>query len=94
MPGPTKHRGEATLSALSKGLLSEKEIDICAPPVLELALKLQEYVIEGEEVCDVTAERIATVRKAAIEAIVLLKNDRKVLPIRREQLKKIAVIGT
>jgi len=38
-------------------------------------------------------EALATAKKAALQSVVMLKNDNGVLPLSKERLKKIAVIG-
>ncbi|MEO5952176.1 MAG: glycoside hydrolase family 3 protein, partial [Chloroflexia bacterium] len=94
MPGPTQWRGQALIDAVKNGEVTEETITESAGRVLNLieragALDKPEM---GEEKAIDLPEHRAVARRAAAEGIVLLKND-GILPLDREKLKKIAVIG-
>lgn len=89
--------------AMKSGLVSEKEIDEVVRGNLRVMLKLglmdngpdNPYVSIGIE--DTVKpwtkpEAAALARKATVESIVLMKND-GLLPIKKEKIKSIAVIG-
>lgn len=90
--------------ALSKGLVSEKEIDEAIYGNLRVLLKLgllddsssNPYTNIG--INDTVApwlkpEAANLVRKATEKSIVLLKNNNSFLPLKKEKIKSIAVIG-
>lgn len=94
MPGPTVMRGNAVIRAIVAQKLFPDDIDARVRKVLEM---LQHAYNSGipfnapEESLDTPQVR-ALLRKAAADAIVLLKNDNHILPI-RGNIRKIAVIG-
>ncbi|KZT51278.1 glycoside hydrolase family 3 protein [Calocera cornea HHB12733] len=63
-----------------------------ARAVVELVKKAANGAPEKERSHD-TAEDSALMRKVARDAIVLLKNDRNVLPLKADKLKTVAIIG-
>lgn len=90
--------------ALSKGLVTEKEIDEAIYGNLRVLLKLgfldnspsNPYTQIG--VADTTApwrkkEAGELVREVTRKSIVLLKNDNMLLPLKKEKIRSIAVIG-
>lgn len=93
MPGPTPVRGKAIERALIGEKLFPKDIDDRVRKILEL---LQRAYASGvpfdapEEGVD-TPELRLLLRTAAADAIVLLKNEKNVLPIGKPE--RIAVIG-
>ncbi len=89
--------------ALKKGMLSEKEIDEAVRGNLRVMLKLglmdsgsdNPYASIGVEDAVrpwTKPEASALARKATVKSIVLMKND-GLLPLKKEKLKSIAVIG-
>ena len=48
---------------------------------------------DGKERTHESDEDAALLRKVAVESIVLLKNDNKVLPIDKTKVKKVAIVG-
>ncbi|KAJ7860454.1 glycoside hydrolase family 3 protein [Mycena olivaceomarginata] len=94
MPGPTVMRGKAVERALMSGKLFPSDINARVRKILELLKRAQDSGIPfdaPEESID-TPELRQLLRTAAADAIVLLKNDKNVLPLSAD-LKKIAVIG-
>jgi beta-glucosidase len=90
--------------ALSKGLVTEKEIDEAVYGNIRIILKLglldnsaaNPYKMIG--ITDTVApwskkEAGELVRVATCKSIVLLKNDNMLLPLKKETLKSVAVIG-
>jgi len=80
---------------LAKGKISEEQIDEAVLRILRLKLK---YVHEGDPAIynlDKVAckEHIQLALDAARKSIVLLKNEKNLLPLNKNNIKKIAVIG-
>lgn len=95
MPGPTVMRGAALQRALTGERLFEKDIDICLGRVLKVVQQAQSSGIPfnaEEKALDTPAVR-SLLRTAAAESIVLLKNDKDILPLSLQSGKKLAVIG-
>jgi beta-glucosidase len=95
MPGPALWRGENLLQAVKDGEVNEITIDARTRRVLQLidraGLFAQPETLP-EQAIDRPEDRALT-REAAGEGIVLLKNERNVLPLRRETLRSLAIIG-
>ncbi|HVM08238.1 MAG TPA: glycoside hydrolase family 3 C-terminal domain-containing protein [Acidimicrobiales bacterium] len=94
MPGPTLHRGDALVSAVESGEVSNEVLDGLVRRVLTAmertgALDAQRL----EERADDTPERREVARRAASSAIVLLKNDHGLLPIDPAVARRVAVLG-
>ncbi|KAG6910989.1 hypothetical protein DXG01_006043 [Tephrocybe rancida] len=93
MPGPSPFRGKA----LERSILAEKlfpaDIDARVRKVLELIERAHASGIpfDGPEESYNSPELRQTLRTAAADAIVLLKNEKKLLPLKG--VKKVAVIG-
>lgn len=90
--------------ALQKGLITEKEIDEAIYGNFRILLKLgmldnssknpySEIGIKDTIAPWIKKEAGDLVRKATIKSIVLLKNEKMLLPLKEEQIKSIAVIG-
>ena len=94
MPAPV-WRGEKLLAAVERGEVKEPTIDISVRRILALLDKaglLESPTDTSEQAID-PPERRALVREAAAEGMVLLRNEQQILPLRREQLSSIALIG-
>ncbi|KAG7694658.1 hypothetical protein KL933_003523 [Ogataea haglerorum] len=92
MPGPGIWRGPNLSRALVAGKISKEVLDERARKVLQLANSVIDAGVEedkAEEQRDVSETR-AFLRKLAGEAVVLLKNEDSVLPLKKE---KTLVIG-
>lgn len=87
MPGPGGKQREV-LEALAEGKLDEQELDECVIPVLELVNKVTAHRKKVE--IDWEAHHETAVRLAQ-EGMVLLKNERNILPLKKES--RVAVIG-
>lgn len=90
--------------AIEKGLVSEAEIDEALRGTLRVMLKLclldespqNPYTSIG--IADTSlpwekAEARVLARNATVKSVVLLKNEKNLLPLKKDQLKSIAVIG-
>ncbi|CAG8285432.1 unnamed protein product [Penicillium salamii] len=96
MPGPTKWRGSLLLEAIQKGEVTKEAINASARRVLVLAKKLGRFENPGEakEISLEDPVRDAFIRDAAAEGMVLLKNEKDLLPLPAPcQNLKIAMIG-
>lgn len=93
MPGPTKWRGQKLLKAIKEDRVLESTVNSSARRVLELLRKLNRFENPEEppESEATNIERDTFICNAAAEGMVLLKNDRSVLPLPPNA--KIAVIG-
>ncbi len=95
MPGPTQWRGRQLVEAVRTGAVSAETIDARAARVLsiiERAGAFENPVLQPEQAID-RPEHRAIIREAGQEAIVLLKNDRGMLPLDAGKIRSLAVIG-
>jgi beta-glucosidase len=95
MPGPGVWRGEQLLQAVKNGEVEEAMLDRSIRRLLLLLQRAGVFEHPGEkpeQSIDLPEHR-ALAREAAAEGIVLLKNADHILPLQREQLTSIAVIG-
>lgn len=94
---PFTHRyGRKLVRAVRKGRVPEALIDDAVRRILRVKLLFAATVTvdaESKAFKYFEAEHIALAREAARKSFVLLKNDAKLLPLRRDVLKKLAVIG-
>jgi beta-glucosidase len=88
-------RGQKLLDAVERGEVAEATIDTSVRRLLQLLVKadLFEHPKAGPEQDIDLPEHRALIREAGAEGIVLLKNEQQVLPLQRDQLTSIAVIG-
>lgn len=94
MPGPPRVRGPNITVSLGNRKLAEHEVDACIRNLLNLVnrvapLGIEENAPEGQ--LEKPEEVAPQLRKLAADSIVLLKNERNVLPL--DKTKSIAVIG-
>ncbi|MBU0677603.1 MAG: glycoside hydrolase family 3 C-terminal domain-containing protein [Verrucomicrobia bacterium] len=90
MPGPGNFFGDRLLEAVKDGRVPEKMID---DKVMRLLRVLSR--VPAEPSCpsyNLNSERAVAARLAE-EAITLLKNDEGILPLKRDTIKRIAVLG-
>ncbi|MEO7122089.1 MAG: glycoside hydrolase family 3 C-terminal domain-containing protein, partial [Lacisediminihabitans sp.] len=99
MPGPQSDSAKAIVEAVESGQLEQAVLDTTVERVRELAARAQPTVAFDDEDedgdddlvrFDVNAHH-ALAGKVASESIVLLRNEKEVLPLRAEQ--RVAVIG-
>ena len=97
MPGPGNYYEKPLRKALKRGTLSIDIIDQAALRMIRLILKTtnqRENLNNNQyQLSDVMETNKAIARKVAEESIVLLKNDNKLLPINKETVRSIAIIG-
>ncbi len=94
MPGPTKYRGEQLLDAVLSRKVNADAVRDSARRILRLIARVGAFdapTIPEEQAID-RPEHRALIRRAGAEGIVLLKNN-GVLPLDKQALKTIAVIG-
>ena len=92
---PRDNDGKTMADALREGTVSEATITQAARRVL---YEMDRFgYLDGKQKHDITQKDIeanaAVIRKTAEDAAVLLKNDRGILPLRREDLRALALIG-
>ena len=95
MPGPPIWRGEKLLQAVEHGEVEEATIERSVRRLLQLLVKVGafEHPEEAPEQALDLPEHRALIRETGGEGMVLLKNEQNVLPLQRERLTSIAVIG-
>lgn len=101
MPGPSNYRGEKLAKALADGLVGREDVARAAERVLRLAARTGVFdppAAPVEETFDDDPARTALVRRAAVEGIVLLRNEAvdgsPVLPLPAAgSLRRLALIG-
>jgi len=95
MPGPPRFLGDTLVSAVKEGSVSQDRINDGVRRILRVIEKTGAF--EETRTPSLTQantpEHQALAREVAREAIVLLKNDHEILPLQREDLASIAVIG-
>jgi len=95
MPGPARFFGDELVSAVNNGEVSEEVIDDKVRRILRIVVKsgaFDEARTVSEESSN-TPEHRKLAREAAGEAIILLKNKDNILPLNKESIGSIAVIG-
>jgi beta-glucosidase len=94
MPAP-RWRGDKLVDAVKRGEVAETTIDASVRRLLHMLDKadLFEHPSAHQERAADTPAKRALAREAAAEGIVLLKNEGQVLPLQRERLKSLAVVG-
>ncbi len=95
MPGPARFFGEALVKAVKEGQVDVKTIDDKVRRIL--GVMVNTGALEGN-ISDTEKNKEfpnhgKLAREVAEEAIVLLKNDNRPLPLDKKKLKTIAVIG-
>ncbi|KXH47475.1 beta-glucosidase [Colletotrichum nymphaeae SA-01] len=94
MPGPSRWRAGALSHAIMSNKVKRSELDSAVRNVLKLVkqgLENTSIPPNAPETEANTPEHIALLREAAAKSLVLLKNERSILPF--DKNKKIAVIG-
>ncbi|MMZ59181.1 Xylan 1,4-beta-xylosidase precursor [compost metagenome] len=91
---------QALREALEEGLLAESDLDTALRNTFRVRFRLGEFDPEEgnpyaaiDESVILRPEHAELSREAAAKAAVLLKNDRGLLPLQADALRKIAVIG-
>ncbi|MEO1407454.1 MAG: glycoside hydrolase family 3 N-terminal domain-containing protein, partial [Pseudomonadota bacterium] len=93
MPGPSDVWGDKLHSAIENGDVSESDLDDKITRYLRLLDRVQpKPELVPETGVDKPEDR-SLIRRAAAEAMVLLKNDDQILPLDPTKVKKLAIIG-
>lgn len=92
MPGGSPIKLKELLNAVQTGLISEKLLDERVGRLLNVLLQTRSAKGIVKEPCDMGAHHDLAQRVAS-EATVLLKNDRGILPLQKERIHSMAVIG-
>jgi beta-glucosidase len=95
MPGPARVMGDKLLKAVNEGHVSEQVIDDKVRRILRIIIKsgaFENHEEAPEKAVDKPEHR-RLARETAAEGIVLLKNERNVLPLDEQRVKSLAVIG-
>ncbi len=96
-----KYKDQST-AALAEGLITEKELDDLLRPKFRITLKLglldppamvPYTVVKDSPLPWDTPEERAVSKKMALESVVLLKNEKNFLPLEKNTVKSIAVVG-
>lgn len=90
MPGPNPYNDKKLIKAVKNNELDESVLDETVKRILDIVFKAVENRKGGEMKL---LEHHKLARRAACESIVLLKNDDNILPLKRERISCIAVIG-
>ncbi|MDO9333492.1 MAG: glycoside hydrolase family 3 C-terminal domain-containing protein [Dehalococcoidales bacterium] len=95
MPGPARHYGDVLLDAVRNGSVSVSVINDKVNRLLTLMDKIGVLASPRKPLKSTsdTPRRHEIARQSAREAMVLLKNDGDVLPLRKSIIKQIVVIG-
>ena len=86
-----RRNNQSIVEAVKNGTLPEEVLNRSVERILELIFKAKDQERFTDEV-DFEAHRSVS-GKVAEESVVLLKNERNLLPITKEKYKKVAVIG-
>lgn len=97
MPGPSIWRGTKLLQAIENGEVAETTINESVRRLLGLFTKVgllaQNRATPVPEQAINLPEHRQLIRQAAAEGIVLLKNERNILPLQPEKITSLAIIG-
>lgn len=94
MPGPGRYYGEQLVQAVKRGQVSEDLVDVSVRRILRLVMRTG--VMDGKPLPpgELNSERHREIaRRTAEQGMVLLKNEQQLLPLNRERVKRIAIIG-
>jgi beta-glucosidase len=97
MPGPPGPFGDALVAAVRDGRVSESAVDDKALRYLRLAARVGRLngfpPVTAIELPQSDEQVAAELRSTAAAGFVLVRNEGAVLPLRREELRRVAVIG-
>ena len=88
MPGPSAHRGAKLVQAVRAGLVSHEDLGRSVHSVLQMIDRTTKSAK-----AQIVSNSSSMARQTAVEGIVLLKNEREILPLNLQQRPSIAVIG-
>lgn len=90
MPTTAGESNEEIVAAIKSGKIKEEVLDECVDRLLELIFTTERAFNKKKSKIDIE-EHHKMAEKAAEESIVLLKNEEKILPLKKD--KKVAIIG-
>ncbi|MFI5317354.1 MAG: beta-glucosidase family protein [Myxococcota bacterium] len=95
MPGPARHLGAKLADAVRAGEVAPAVLDAAVRRLLRLAERTRAFedAPVAEERSVDRPEHRELARRAAGEAIVLLRNERETLPLAAPRIRRLAVIG-
>ncbi|MGB0663307.1 MAG: beta-glucosidase family protein [Pontibacterium sp.] len=95
MPGPTRDRGAKLIAAVEAGEVSAETVRERALNVLRLMERVGSINDDTpwKEIADDRPEHRDIIRRAGAEGTVLLKNEQGLLPLNKDELSSVAVIG-
>ncbi|MFH0952702.1 MAG: glycoside hydrolase family 3 C-terminal domain-containing protein [Verrucomicrobiota bacterium] len=95
MPGPGEHLNRSLIDAVKKGEVKQAVIDDKVRRILRVIFLAGLFDAPDPKLKGAlaTPEHITLARKVAEESIALLKNEGNALPLNRDQIKTLAVIG-
>ena len=94
MPGPARYFGESLIAATINWQVDERDVDDAARRVLRILFRAGVMTDDAlPKGSGDTAEHRALARELAEESMVLLKNKTDRLPLDRDEIKQLAVIG-
>ncbi|KAH7120656.1 glycoside hydrolase superfamily [Dactylonectria macrodidyma] len=93
MPGPSRHRADKAVVAVTSGKVSRRTIDDRARKVLELVNNAAASRVSAKETTRDSPEDRTLNGRLATESVVLLKNSDHILPLQPGDCEDIAVIG-
>lgn len=88
MPGPSAHRGAKLVQEMRASVVSHEDLDRSVRSVLQMVDRTTKPATTH-----IMSRSSSMARQTAVEGIVLLKNERKILPLDLQQQPSIAVIG-
>ncbi|MDJ0848338.1 MAG: glycoside hydrolase family 3 C-terminal domain-containing protein [Myxococcota bacterium] len=95
MPGPSQWRGPKLLEAVKRGEVAVEQVDACARRVLAAVLAGAKSGTDAslDEQAEDRPEHRMVARRAAVESVVLLRNEGGQLPLDPAKLRRLALIG-
>lgn len=92
MPGPSLSKQKQLVQQIRNHEIDESLVDASVKRILEFVQKASEGKKKAKDRCDFEQNHLVA-KQVAVEGTVLLKNDRNVLPIKKEKTKSLLVIG-
>jgi beta-glucosidase len=94
MPGPTAWRGALLKAAFQRGEVDQRDVDSSVRRIAGVMLRAGIFDPDTKRTGSInTPEHQAIAEKIAAESMVLLKNDKHLLPFDASHIKTVAIIG-
>lgn len=96
MPTAKYYTYKKIKKAIQENTISEKDIDALVLPIIEtkLAWQQRQDTCQYEKPLIASKAHIDLAREAAEKSAVLLKNQDHILPLNKNQIKKVAIVGS